>query len=142
MKSNLIESLETWRKENSYEETSIQEEPRQLAEPAIMAAEDHGEFFPEEIRYFKSRVSWSVNVGVDLDQVASDEDLKELEWLTGCQFVKILNEHKIYIGGHLGESCEVAAYKLENLCKYHVSKAIVLKPTGSNWRLSVQEAMD
>jgi len=142
MKSDLIESLETWRKGNGYEETPIQEEPRQLAEPATMAAEDPGEIFPEEIRYFKSRVTWSVNVEVDLDQVASDKDLKELESLTGCQFVKALNEQKIYIGGHLGESCEVAAYKLENLRKYHVSKAIVLRPTGAKLVSSVQKAMD
>jgi hypothetical protein len=107
-----------------------------------MAAEALGQFFPEEIRYFKSRVSWSVDAGVDLDQIASDKDLKELERLTGCQFVKVLNERTIYIGGHLEESCKVAIDKLKILRNYPVSEAMVGEPTEANSCLVAQRTVD
>jgi hypothetical protein len=129
IQSNLIERLEIWRKENGTEETSLQEVATQRDEPPEIATTTPSEIFPEQIKYYKSRTIWSVDAGVNLDNIASDKDLKELEDLTGCQFVKVLDEHKIYIGGHFEESCHLAILKLDNLRKYHVSQAIFVDAT-------------
>jgi hypothetical protein len=133
IQSDLIERLEIWRKENGIKETSVQDLlVAQFAEPPSMAATAPSEMFPELIKYYKSRTIWSVDPVFDLDQIASDKDLKELEDLTGCQFVKVLNERKIYIGGHFEENSNLAIFKLNNLHKYHVSQVIFVEVTGAD----------
>jgi hypothetical protein len=66
-------------------------------------------------------VEQNVKLTLDLDKIASDEDIKELEALTGCRLVKVLNEHNIYIGGDSEKNCDLALGKLDILRKYQVS---------------------
>jgi hypothetical protein len=107
------------------DETADQEPTKQ--DPSGAEPDNHTESFPEEIKYFKSRNIWPQNVdlnaklALDLDKIASDEDIKELEVLTGCRLVKVLNEHNIYIGGNSEGNCNPAFRKLDILRKYQVS---------------------
>jgi hypothetical protein len=60
-------------------------------------------------------------LNLDLDKIVWDEDMEELEALTGCRLVKVLNDHKIYIGGRSEKDSALALSKLDILRKYQVS---------------------
>lgn len=55
-----------------------------------------------------------------LDDIASDDILKALGALTGCEFIKDLKKGKIFVGHSSVENCQRAINKLDNLKKYSV----------------------
>lgn len=74
--------------------------------------------FPEEVRYYKWKTTWEYQgTSPSLDQIASRELLTELAALVGCEFVKDINQGKIYIGATSEEDCRRAVCKLDNINK-------------------------
>jgi hypothetical protein len=70
---------------------------------------------------------------LELDKILSDEDMEELEALTGCRLVKVLNEHRIYIGGRSEKDCALALSKLDILRKYQVSDTVFMYTAKLNF---------
>ncbi|PMD26780.1 hypothetical protein NA56DRAFT_654562 [Hyaloscypha hepaticicola] len=123
--SNLIESLDEYRKRTGKDQT---EYPKENTQNSSADEGDPGDLFPEQIMNFQSRMVWLQNedkdlrLTLDLDKVLSDEDMEELEALTGCRLAKVLNEHRIYIGGRSEKDCALALSKLDILRKYKSMK--------------------
>ena len=83
--------------------------------------------FPEEFMSFTSKATWpqiedpKIFLSLNLDSIALDKTIKQLEALTGCRLAKSLKEPKIYIGGQSEKKCTLAISKLDILHKYQVS---------------------
>jgi len=132
LQSALIERLQDYRKRTGQDEMLDEDD----TQPHPSEAEtDPNDLFPEEIRYFKSKTIWPQNMDPDLtltlnlEEVVSDNGVKEIETLTGCRLVKVLNERKIYIGGHSEKKCTLALGKLDIIYRYQVSAAILMDET-------------
>ena len=69
---------------------------------------------------------------LDLDKILSDVNMEELEALTGCRLVRVLNEHRIYIGSHSETESALALSKLEILHKYQVSDTAFMSTAKLN----------
>lgn len=83
--------------------------------------------FPEKIRYYKSKTTWEYEAANHyLDDAVSDEILVKLAGLVGCEFVKDLNQGKIYIGATSAEECRRAICKLDNIKNNFVSSVILV----------------
>jgi hypothetical protein len=63
---------------------------------------------------------------LNFEDVASDEILKILETLTGCEFHKDLKQGKLFISHSLAENCQSAIKKLDNLQRYSVTSSHIL----------------
>jgi hypothetical protein len=74
----------------------------------------------------------NLRLTLDLDNILSDKDMQELEALTGCQLVKVLNEHRIYIGGRSEKDSALALSKLDIIRKYRVSDAALVSAAKLN----------
>lgn len=116
----MIERLSAWKRRNGHPTT----------EPPInyAAVDENSEapfdflHFPAKIKSHNAKLIWEYKDGrISLDELVSDQTLKTLEELTGCNLVKNLNEGKVYIGHSLEEHCQNAVTKLNNIKKYSVS---------------------
>jgi hypothetical protein len=77
---------------------------------------------PFKIKHYEAFLIWSFQeINRSLDNVVSDGTLEILKESTGCDFIKNLNEQKIYIGHSSMEKCQVAITKLDNIRKYSAS---------------------
>jgi hypothetical protein len=144
LQSALIERLQDYRKRTEQDETLDEDDTQ--PHPSEAETDPNG-LFPEDIRHFQSKTIWPQNMDPDmhlilnLEDVVSGNDIKEIESLTGCRLVKVLNECKIYIGGHSEKKCSLALGKLDILYKYQVSAAIVVDETGLNHFFAVDGAI-
>jgi hypothetical protein len=124
----LIESLDVYRKRTRKGETVDQDDTN---EDGPAAEDDLTELFPVEIKCLTSTAIWpqsadqNAELTLDVDKLAPDSDILELEALTGCRLVKVLNESKIYIGGDSEKDCALVLGKLDHLRKYRVSSTIL-----------------
>jgi hypothetical protein len=144
LQSALIERLQDYRKRTGQDETLDEDDTQ--PHPSEAETDPNG-LSPEEIRYFQSKTIWPQNMDPDLtltlnlEEVVSGNDIKEIETLTGCRLVKVLNERKIYIGGHSKKKCTLALGKLDILHKYQVSAAILVDETGLKHFFAVDGAI-
>ncbi len=74
----------------------------------------------------------NLRLTLDLDKIVSDEDMEELEALTGCRLVRVLNEHRFYIGGRSEKDSALALSKLDILRKYQVSHTAFMSTAKLN----------
>jgi len=119
------------------------------AEDDIQSESSESEFeqldrFPKELVSFTSKATWPQTedansaLNFNLDAIALDKILKQLEVLTGCRLIKSLKESKIYIGGDSETKFNLAISKLDVLYKYQVSRATIV--SSELTRLSTVDA--
>jgi hypothetical protein len=121
--SILIERLQDYRNRTEQHET-LDEDDSQIH--PLEAETDPNDLFPEAIKYFQSKTIWPQNQDSDLnrtlnlEEIISDNDIDEIESLTGCLLIKAVNDCKIYIGCQFVKKCTLALDKLDILYKYQV----------------------
>lgn len=118
--SNKIQLISKWKKEQSITETVDERgvRPSEHGSNPIMVALE----YPEKVRFYKSKHLWEYEgAGLLLDEIFSDELLRRLERLVSCEFVKDLNQSKIFIGAISEAECLRAVSKLDNIKKNLVS---------------------
>ena len=79
--------------------------------------------FPAKVRFYKAKTIWECQAtNHSLDEIVPDELLLKLERLIEGDFVKDLNQGRIYIGASCEEECRRAVCKLDNIRKIRVTR--------------------
>jgi hypothetical protein len=89
--------------------------------------------FPDKVRFYKAKTIWECQAtNPSLDEIVPDELLLKLGRLIEGDFVKDLNQDRIYIGASCEEECRRAVCKLDNIRKNWVTRFLTFCLIGSS----------
>jgi len=88
--------------------------------------------FPEKVKFYRAKTIWEYRGNQPLDSIISDQTLSAISALTGCEFVKDLNQGKIFVGGPSEEKYNRSIGKLDNIRQAAVSRAQYYYPNSEH----------
>ena len=119
-RSTKLVRYSVWRRLNGIKDIdeNMQDAVALCGHPPMLGLE-----FPEKVKFYRAKTIWEYRGDQPLDSIISDQTLSSISALTGCEFVKDLNQGKIFVGGPSEEKYNRAIGKLNNIRKAAVSCA-------------------